>query len=224
MTVDLSRGCGNPIAYADLRPGETVVDLGCGAGIDVILAARKVWSGGRVIGIDVSPEMIKQAKQAVVEAELERAGIQLMVGAIEDTRLPDESADAVISNCVINLCPDKAAVYREAFRILKPGGRIAVSDILLTEHLDPDLEETLRANWSGCLGGAAVEQDYWRIIESAGFAELSVVSRHVLNPDELFVISCCPGEDFSSAPPPEILAAAQGKAESVKFSARKPTV
>ena len=190
----------------------------------MILAARKVGPGGRVIGIDFSPEMIEQAKQAVVDAELEGADIQLMVGAIEDTGLPEGLADAVISNCVINLCTDKSAVYREAFRILKPCGRIAVSDILLSEHLDPKVEEALRANWSGCLGGAAVEEDYWRIIESAGFVELSIVSRHVLSPDELFVISCCPGEDFSNAPPPEILMATQGKAESVKFRARKPTV
>jgi arsenite methyltransferase len=190
----------------------------------VILAARKVGSGSRVIGIDFSPEMIEQAKQAVVEAELKGADIQLMVGAIEGTGLPEGFADAVISNCVINLCPDKAAVYREAFRILKPGGRIAISDILLSEHLDHEVEESLRATWSGCLGGAAVEEDYWGIIESVGFAELSIVSRHVLNPDELFVISCCPGEDFSNAPPPEILAAAQGKAESVKFRALKPAV
>jgi len=189
----------------------------------VILAARKVGSGGRVVGIDFSPEMIEQAKQAVVDARLEGTDIQLMVGAIENTGLPDKSADAIISNCVINLCPDKANVYREAFRILKPGGRIAVSDILLSDHLDPEVKKMLRANWSGCLGGAAVEEDYWRIIESAGFAELSVVSRHVLNPDELFVIACCPGEDFSNAPPPEILTAAQGKAESVKFRARKPS-
>ena len=189
----------------------------------MILAARKVGSPGRVVGIDFSPEMIEQAKQAVVDAGLEGADIQLMVGAIEDTGLPDGFADAVISNCVINLCPDKAAVYREAFRILKPGGRIAVSDILLSEHLDPEVEEALRTSWSGCLGGAAVEEDYWKTIESAGFAQLTIVSRHVLNPDELFVISCCPGEDFSNAPPPEILTAAQGKAESVKFRARKPT-
>jgi len=190
----------------------------------VILAARNVGSDGRVVGIDFSPEMIEQARQAVVDAELEGADIQLIVGTIEDTGLPEGFADAVISNCVINLCTDKSAVYREAFRILKPGGRIAVSDILLNEHLDPEVEKTLRAKWSGCLGGAAVEQDYWSIIESAGFAELTVFSRHVLSPDELFVISCCPGEDFSNAPPAEILAAAQGKAESVKFYARKPIV
>ncbi len=147
-----------------------------------------------------------------------------IVGAIEDTGLPEGFADAVISNCVINLCPDKSVVYREAFRILKPGGRIAISDILLSEHVDPEVEEALRADWSDCLGGAAVEEDYWRIIESTGFAELSIVSRHVLSPDELSVISCCPGEDFSKAPPPEILVATQGKAESVKFRARKPTV
>jgi arsenite methyltransferase len=166
--------------------------------------------------------MIEQAGRAVADAGLQGADIQLMVGTIENTGLPEGFADAVISNCVINLCPDKGAVYREAFRILKPGGRIAVSDILLSEHLDPDAEKKLRESWSGCLGGAAVEEYYWRIIDSVGFAELSIVSRHVLNPDELFVIACCPGEDFSNSPPSEILAAAQGKAESVKFRARKP--
>jgi len=173
--------------------------------------------------MDLSPEMIEQAEEAVAEAGLEGADIQLKVGAIEETGLPAGFADVVISNCVINLCPDKAAVYREAFRILKLGGRIAVSDILLSEHPDPEVERALRANWYGCLGGAAVEEDYWRIIASAGFTELSIVSRHILNPDELFVISCCPGEDFSTAPSPDILEAVQGKAASVKFRARKPS-
>ena len=199
-------------------------DLGCGAGIDVLLAAREVGPGGKVVGIDFSSDMIEQARRAVVDAGLEGADIQLIVGNIEETGLSDDMADAVISNCVINLCTDKAAIYRESFRILKPGGRIAVSDILLSEHLAPDIEDTLHSNWSGCLGGAAMEDDYWSIIKSAGFTELSIVSRHVLSPDELFVISCCPGEDFSNPPPPEMLSAAQGKAESVKFRAQKPLV
>ncbi|MHB8781032.1 MAG: methyltransferase domain-containing protein [Candidatus Geothermincolia bacterium] len=218
----MSRGCGNPVSYAEIGEGEVVVDLGCGAGIDVILAARQVGAAGRVIGIDFSTEMIERAKQTVIDAGLEEANIRLMVGAVEETGLPDGMADVVISNCVINLCPDKDAVYREIFRILKPGGRIAVSDILLTERLHPDVQNELRAQWSGCLGGAAVKEDYWNSIEAAGFAGLAVVARHVLDPDELFAIATCPSESFSEPPSADILNAAQGKAESVKFRARKP--
>ncbi|MFQ5898853.1 MAG: methyltransferase domain-containing protein [Candidatus Methylomirabilia bacterium] len=130
-----------------------VVDFGCGGGIDVILAAHRVGEQGRVIGIDSAPQMIERARQAVAEARLPDEKITLRVAAMEQSPLPDSFADVVISNCVINLCPDKDAVYEEAFRILRPGGRIAISDIVLTAHIDPELHERFRSTWAGCLGG-----------------------------------------------------------------------
>lgn len=198
------------------------MDLGCGAGMDVILAAGKVGASGRVIGIDFAPAMIERARQAVEEAALSGWDVQLIVGSIEDTGLPGEVADVVISNCVINLAPDKDAVYREAFRILKPGGRLAISDILFTEHPASDLEARLRESWYGCLGGAAVEGDYWETIRGEGFTGIEVVARQVLDEVGLKGIACCPGEDYSKAPPDEDLAVVQGKVLSVKFTARKP--
>jgi arsenite methyltransferase len=145
---NLSRGCGNPTGFANLQPGETVVDFGCGGGIDVILAAHKVGSQGKVVGIDFAEQMIEQAKQAVSKAGLHGRNIELRVADMEKTQIPESLADVVISNCVINLCPDKDAVYKEAFRILTPVGRIAISDIVLTEDIDPDLRERFQSTWA----------------------------------------------------------------------------
>jgi len=174
------------------------------------------------VGIDLSPGMIERARRAVAEAGYADREIELKVGSIEDTGLPPDFADAVMSNCVINLAPDKRAVYAEALRILKKGGRLAVSDILWTEHPEQDLELRLRERWAGCLGGAAVEADYWDIVDDAGFVKVQVVARHVLEPHELLAIACCPGEEFSSAPPPGDLARMNGIVESVKFTAMRP--
>jgi len=220
--INLSRGCGNPTGFAKLQPGEVVVDFGCGAGIDVILAAHRVGEQGRVVGLDFAPQMIERAKQAVIDSRLQERDIQLQVADLENSQLPQSFANVVISNCVINLCPDKKAVYAEAGRILQPGGRLAISDIVLTEEIDPRLQERFRKTWAGCLGGAIPAEDYWQTIKRAGFAEIMVVSRHILTPSELEAMASCPGGEFTPAPDQEDLAVVQGKVVSVKFTALKP--
>lgn len=221
LARNLSRGCGNPTGFANLQPGETVVDFGCGGGIDVILAAHKVGSQGKVVGIDFTEQMIEQAKQAVSKAGLHDRNIELRVADMEKTQLPESLADVVISNCVINLCPDKDAVYKEAFRILTPGGRIAISDIVLTEDIDPDLRERFQSTWAGCLGGAIPEQDYLRTVSKAGFNSVQIVTQHTLAPEELEAMACCPGGDFTPSASKEDLAGVQGKVKSIKFTAFK---
>jgi SAM-dependent methyltransferase len=220
--INLSRGCGNPTGFANLQPGEVVVDFGCGAGIDVILAAHKVGKQGRVVGLDFAPQMIERAKQAVIASGLQERDIDLRVARMENSQLPDRFADVVISNCVINLCPDKKAVYEEAYRILKPGGRLAISDVVLTEEIDPRLRERFQASWAGCLGGAIPVEDYWQTIKKAGFVKVMVVARRILTPPELESMACCPGAEFTPAPAQEDLAVVQEKVVSIKFTAIKP--
>ncbi len=220
--INLSRGCGNPTGFANLQPGEVVVDFGCGAGIDVILAAHKVGKQGRVVGLDFAPQMIDRAKQAVISSGLQEREIDLRVADLENSLLPQSFADVVISNCVINLVPDKKSVYGEAIRILKPGGRLAISDVILTEEIDPRLRERFQAYWAGCLGGAIAEENYWQTITNAGFDEIKTVSRHTLTPQELEAMACCPGKEFTPAAAQEDLAAVQGNVVSVKFTAVKP--
>jgi len=222
IALNLSRGCGNPTGFANLQPGDVVVDFGCGGGIDVVLAAHSVGSRGRVIGIDFTDEMIERAGQTVKEAGLKDSNVELQVADMEEPPLPDGFADVVVSNCVINLCPDKEAVYRSAFRLLRPGGRVAISDIVLTEEIDPQLRERFQSTWAGCLGGAIPDEDYWRTVRRAGFREIAVVARHTLCLEELEAMACCPGKDFTPAPAEEDLAVVQDKVLSVKFTAAKP--
>ncbi|MEE8393793.1 MAG: methyltransferase domain-containing protein [Rhodospirillales bacterium] len=219
----LSRGCGNPTGFADLRSGETVVDLGCGAGIDVVLAAHKVGAGGKVVGVDFAPRMIERAKQTAAEAGLtETTGF--VAADLERVELADGVADVVISNCVINLHPDKEAVYREAFRILKPGGRLAISDIVHAGEIDPGVGERFQSTWAGCVGGAIEEDRYFRIVQDAGFTAVEFVARHPLEPKELEEMACCPGPEFTPAPAKEDIASVEGKIISIKFRATKPGV
>jgi SAM-dependent methyltransferase len=220
---NLSRGCGNPTGFANLQSDEVVVDLGCGAGIDAILAARSVGPGGKVVGVDFAPEMIERAEQAVAEAGLTDS-VELVVGDMEQLNLPDSFADVVISNCVINLSPEKSAVYREAFRILKPGGRLAISDIVLTEKIEPHLQARLHSTWSGCLGGAIDEDSYFDIIRKAGFSQPEIVARHALASQELDNMACCPGPEFTRVPASEDVSAVRGKVVSIKFTAVKRQV
>ena len=222
IAFNLSRGCGNPTGFSNLQRGDVVVDFGCGGGIDVILAANKVGSEGRVIGIDFTNQMIGRAKQALFEAGLQDRDIHLLVVDLEKSQLPGAGADVVVSNCVINLCPDKDAVYQEAFRILKPGGQAAISDIVITEHIASELRDKFQSAWSGCLGGAIIERNYWQAVRNAGFSEVQIVARHNLTPDELQAMACCPGEDFCPPPSESDLALVEGKVASIKFTASKP--
>jgi SAM-dependent methyltransferase len=221
---NLSRGCGNPTGFANLQAGEVIVDFGCGGGIDVILAARKVGGRGKVYGVDFTPEMIERAKEAVAQAGLADSAIEFREASLDDTALPDALADVVISNCVINLTPDKDAVYREAFRILKPGGRLAISDILLTGPIDAELRERLQSMWAGCTGGAPPEGDYWETVNNAGFTEVKIVARHLLSDPELNEMAHCPGEEYTPSPAANDLDRLSGKVESVKFTAIKPSL
>ena len=197
------------------------MDFGCGGGIDVILAARKVGDDGKVVGIDFAPQMIERAKQAVIESGFQERDIDLRVADMGNSLLPNDFADVIISNCVINLCPDKDAIYQEAFRILRFGGRLAISDIVLTEDIDSQLQLRFQSIWAGCLGGAILEESYWQIMGRAGFSAIQIVSRHTLSPTELKAMACCPGEGFTPPPNKEDLEVVQGKVDSVKFTAIK---
>jgi len=219
----LSRGCGNPTGFADLQPDEVVVDFGCGAGIDVVLAAHKVGPNGKVVGVDFAPHMIECAKQTVAEADVTET-TEFVVADLDRVELPDGSADVLISNCVINLCPDKEAVYREAFRILKPGGRLAISDIVYSETINHEVLERFQSTWAGCVGGAIEEERYFEIIRNTGFRELETIARHPLPPRELEEMACCPGPEFTPAPAKEDIASVEGKVVSIKFTATRPVL
>ncbi len=169
--ADLGLGCGNPTAFAQLCAGETVLDLGSGAGIDCFLAARQVGPAGRVIGVDMTPEMLGRAF-----ANAEKIGatnVEFRKGEIENLPVEDASVDVVISNCVINLSPDKPAVFREIARVLKPGGRMHVSDIVLHGELPEELKQLTEA-YTGCISGAWQKSDYLRAIADAGLGEITV--------------------------------------------------
>lgn len=168
---NLGLGCGNPQAIADLKPGETVVDLGAGAGFDCFLAARVVGSEGLVIGVDMTPEMVSKARGNARKAGYENTDFRL--GEIEHLPVPDQSADVIISNCVINLSPDKPSVYSEAFRVLRPGGRLAVSDVVATAELPDDWKDDMHL-LCGCISGASDIKDVEGMLRDAGFVDIDI--------------------------------------------------
>jgi SAM-dependent methyltransferase len=198
------------------------VGFGCGDGIDVILASHKVGENGKVVGIDFAPQMIDIAKQAVIDSGFQQRDIELLVADIGKSQLPTDFADAVISHCVINLCPDKNTVYEEAFRVLRPGGRLAISDVVLTKDIDAQWRERFQSTWSGCLGGAIIEESYWDTMGKAGFSEFKMVSRHTLTSTELKEMASCPGEEFTPPPNNEGLEIVQRKVDGVKVTAIEP--
>jgi arsenite methyltransferase len=169
-----SLGCGNPLAIADLRPGEVVLDLGSGGGIDCFLAARQVGPEGYVIGLDMTTDMLKLARRNARRMGV--TNVEFQWGEMEEIPLPDASVDAVISNCVINLSPDKDAVFAEAFRVLRPGGRLSVSDMVIDGALPAAVRKSLDA-WAGCAAGALDQEVYLRKMRAAGFQDVEVLSR-----------------------------------------------
>ena len=168
--ADISLGCGNPVSEIDIRAGDTVLDLGSGGGLDCFLAARKVGPAGRVIGVDMTPEMIAKAREKAVKVGIANADFRL--GQIESIPVADGEVDVVISNCVINLSPDKPAVFREMYRALRSGGRVAVSDIVTRGPMDPRIAKSLES-WAGCIAGALDIEEYRRGLEEAGFADVT---------------------------------------------------
>ena len=171
--VAASAGCGNPAALASLKPGETVVDFGSGGGIDCFLAAQAVGPKGRVIGVDMTPDMVNLAKENARKLDL--VNVEFHLTEMESTPIQSDSADVIISNCVINLAPDKDAVFAEAFRILRPGGRLAVSDMVLVEELPAEVVSD-PANWVSCLSGAELKSIYIGRLEKAGFTGVEITS------------------------------------------------
>lgn len=169
--ASLGLGCGNPLMFAEIREGQTVLDLGCGVGFECLAASRMVGPEGQVIGVDMTPEMIKKARENALAAGFQN--VRFVLAEIENLPLPAESVDLVISNCVINLSPDKERVFREAFRVLRPGGKLAISDVVLVRELPEEIKPDLTA-YAGCLSGAVMKTDYLKLIEKAGFAEVEV--------------------------------------------------
>lgn len=170
--ANLGLGCGNPLASASLKEGETALDLGSGAGFDCFLAANKIGNKGKVIGIDMTPEMVEKAK-----ANAKKGGysnVDFRLGEIENLPVEDNSIDIIMSNCVINLSPDKESVFKEAFRVLKPGGRLIISDLVLVRDLPKSVKESSEA-YVGCLAGAIFKKDYLNAIKKAGFSNIKVV-------------------------------------------------
>ena len=185
-----SLGCGNPTALAELRPGEVVLDLGSGGGIDVLLSARRVGPTGKAYGLDMTDEMLELARRNQREAGV--ANVEFLKGTIEHIPLPDASVDVIISNCVINLSTDKDRVLREAYRVLKPGGRFAVSDVVLRRSLPAPVRQSLEL-WAGCVAGALEETEYHGKLAQAGFRDISITETRGYSRSDLAELgsSCC---------------------------------
>ena len=168
-------GCGNPTALAELKAGEVVLDLGSGGGIDVFLAANRVGNSGKVIGVDMTQEMIETAISNANQGKYEN--VEFKLGEIENLPLEDDSVDVIISNCVINLTPDKTAAYKEAYRVLKQGGRMMVSDLVTDGEIPAEIRKSFQA-WSNCIAGAMEKQEYMDTIKKSGFRDVEIVEAH----------------------------------------------
>ncbi|MBI2962851.1 MAG: arsenite methyltransferase [Deltaproteobacteria bacterium] len=210
-----SLGCGNPTALAELAPGETVLDLGSGGGIDVLLSARRVGPCGKAYGLDMTDEMLALARENQRKAGV--TNVEFLKGHIESIPLPDETVDVIISNCVINLSGDKDRVLREAFRVLKPGGRFAVSDIVVRGEMPDEVRRSVEL-WSGCIAGALTESDYRAKLAAAGFAAVDVEPTRIYRAADAKELLAGSGLD-----PETIAPLADGKFMSAFVRARKPS-
>jgi ubiquinone/menaquinone biosynthesis C-methylase UbiE len=211
-----SFGCGNPTALAELRPGEVVLDLGSGGGIDVLLSAKRVGPTGKAYGLDMTDEMLELANQN--KARAGATNVEFLRGTLEDIPLPGKTADVIISNCVINLSGDKDQVLREAFRVLKPGGRLAVSDIVIRRPLPEAVRESMEM-WTGCVAGALLETDYVEKLRAAGFTDIQVEPTRIYTKEdaaEMASSSCC-GDGLTAA-----LQTLDGAVMSAFVRARRP--
>lgn len=218
--ANLGLGCGNPVALASLKEGEVVLDLGSGAGFDCFLAAQKVGKKGKVIGVDMTSEMIEKARENAKRGGYEN--VEFRFGEIENLPVPDNSGDIVISNCVINLSPDKRRVFAEAFRVLKPGGRLMISDIVLLRELPDFIKNSIEA-YIGCLSGAIMKDEYIKTIKEAGFQDVSIID------ETHFPIECMANEPTAKAImenlkiPPEKVKEIVNTVLSIKVSGIKPS-
>lgn len=181
--ANLGFGCGNPVALASLKEGNIVLDLGSGAGFDAFLAAKRVGKSGRVIGVDMTPEMIKKARANAKKGNY--MNVEFRLGEIEKIPVENSSVDVIISNCVINLSPDKAQVFKEAFRVLKCGGRLMVSDLVLAKELPEELKDSIEA-YVGCLAGAIKKRECLKLITMAGFEDVNIISESSYPVDAMF--------------------------------------
>ena len=218
--IAASFGCGNPTALAELKPGEVVLDLGSGGGIDVLLSARRVGPTGKAYGLDMTDEMLDLARKNATVAGA--TNVEFLRGNIESIPLPNGSVDVIISNCVINLSHDKDQVLREAFRVLKPGGRLAVSDIVFTREVPPSVRDDINL-WTGCVAGALLESDYRNKLSAAGFTAIDVEPTRVYGKEDAGELasassssSCC-GSDTNA-----LVAALDGALMSGFIRAQKP--
>jgi arsenite methyltransferase len=212
--IAASLGCGNPTALAQLSPGEIVLDLGSGGGIDVLLSARRVAPGGKAYGLDMTDDMLALARENQRKAGVEN--VEFLKGEIENIPLPQESVDVVISNCVINLSADKDRVLRETFRVLKPGGRFAVSDVVVRGPVPPAIRKSIEL-WVGCVAGAMDESDYRAKLAAAGFVEIEIEPTRVYGIEDARQFLTAKGIDVDAIAPQ-----VEGKFASAFIRARKP--
>lgn len=225
--VSNSFGCGNPLAFSEVKEGQVVLDLGSGAGIDLIMAAKNVGPKGRVIGIDMTDEMIEKARRNIADSKM--PNIEVRKGTIEDLPVESQSVDWVISNCVINLSPEKEKVFAEICRVLKPGGRISISDIVADEM--PDFVKKSMELYSSCIAGAISEENYLAGLRQCGLTNVSVTSRLVYDKTQLQALvasensggCCCSSKNLSDELRSKVITALHGKVASLKFSALKPS-
>ena len=212
--LQASLGCGNPTLLANLQPGETVLDLGSGGGIDVLLSARRVGPAGKAYGLDMTDEMLALAEENKRKSGL--TNVEFLKGEIENIPLPENSIDVIVSNCVINLSGDKNRVLREAFRVLKPGGRLAISDVVVRGEVPPEIRRSIEL-WVGCVAGALTENEYREKLQAANFKSIEIEATRVYKVDDAKEFLAAAGLDLSS-----IASQVDGKFISAFVRARKP--